>query len=168
MLPIAYDVEESQIINNLDANTVTNMILTFCEKVRDAGYLPMLYSYRSMIQTSMNLTDLQEEGILIWEAYWPTQPDFTQKQSLPGHPGVAPDIWQYTFDGNVPGANTSSGQVDLNLIYMDSPLGQMLGGGDLLVRQRGGRGRRRASSTGTGSSRPSPLRSTAFPPRARM
>lgn len=132
VLPIAYDVEESQIINNLDANTVTNMILTFCEKVRDAGYLPMLYSYRSMIQTSMNLTDLQEEGILIWEAYWPTQPDFTQKQSLPGQPGVAPDIWQYTFDGNVPGANTSSGQVDLNLIYMDSPLGQMLGGGELL------------------------------------
>lgn len=133
VLPIAYDVEESRIINNLDVNTVNQMVITFCDKVRDAGYLPMLYSYRNMIATSMNLSDLQQEGILIWEAYWPSQPDFTQKHSLPGQEGVSPDIWQYTSDGNVPGANTASGRVDLNLIYMDSTLGRLLGGGDLLA-----------------------------------
>ncbi len=126
VLPIAYDVEESSIINSLDVSTVTQMILTFCEKVREAGYQPMLYSYRSMLSTSVDLTTLLEAGILIWEAYWPTTPDFTQKQSLPGLTGTAPDMWQYTSSGSVTGANNSSGRVDLNLVYMDSTLGELL------------------------------------------
>lgn len=114
VIPIAYDMEE-EFVYTMDSTKLTNIALTFCNALKNAGYDTMIYG-NSATFNNMNLTTLQNNDIGFWYAMWPKTPDFSEPETI-GYSNVVPDVWQYASDGTVPGAGTVEG-VDMNAIYM--------------------------------------------------
>ena len=117
-LPIAYDVEDSKYQDSIDKETLTDIVITYCTKIREAGYQPMVYANKSWFVEHLNITRLNSLGYDFWYALWPGgNIDFSNKIQI-ADSGIYPLIWQYTSSGSVDGANTNSGRVDLNVMYM--------------------------------------------------
>ena len=117
-LPIAYDVEDSKYQGSIDKETLTDIVITYCTKIREAGYQPMVYANKSWFVEHLNITRLNSLGYDFWYALWPGgNIDFSNKIQI-ANSGIYPLIWQYTSSGSVDGANTNSGRVDLNVMYM--------------------------------------------------
>lgn len=113
-LPIAYDLEESYHYT-MSSTNLTNIIVTFCNAMQDQGYDAMVYGNTSTFN-NMNISTLQANNISFWYA-WPTSnPDFSKPVTI-GSTGIVPEIWQYSWTGNVNGADTGDG-VDMNVLYM--------------------------------------------------
>ncbi len=105
--PVVYDQEEYTAdqarTDGLTGEQATLNALAFCERVYDAGYLPMIYTNNDWAQ---NMYDMERlDHYPIWYA------DYTAAPSLTG--GFA--MWQYTDSGQVPGV---TGPVDLNLLFL--------------------------------------------------
>ena len=105
--PVVYDQEEYTAdqarTDGLTGEQATLNALAFCERVYDAGYLPMVYTNNDWAQ---NMYDMERlDHYPIWYA------DYTAAPSLTG--GFA--MWQYTDSGQVPGV---TGPVDLNLLFL--------------------------------------------------
>lgn len=106
-LPIAYDIEttkafEESALFQTGKENITNMAIAFCETIKDAGYTPMIYTSAYVYNHYLDQSRLTEYKI--WVAHHKTA---TPNISLPYH------IWQ--FDTlSVPGANTSTGECDVN------------------------------------------------------
>ena len=105
--PVVYDQEEYTAdqarTDGLTGEQATLNALAFCERVYDAGYLPMVYTNNDWAQ---NMYDMERlDHYPIWYA------DYTAVPSLTG--GFA--MWQYTDSGQVPGV---TGPVDLNLLFL--------------------------------------------------
>ncbi|MCL1832419.1 MAG: glycoside hydrolase family 25 protein [Oscillospiraceae bacterium] len=86
----------------------SDMAEAFLQIVADAGYYPMLYSFRSW------LTELIETRILdkyaVWVAHWnPNGTDYPRNHYM----------WQYSSTGRVSGITGNNGEVDLNIGYRD-------------------------------------------------
>ena len=117
-LPIAYDVEDNKYQGSIDKETLTDIVITYCTKIREAGYQPMVYANKSWFVEHLNITRLNSLGYDFWYALWPGgNIDFSNKIQI-ANSGIYPLIWQYTSSGSVDGANTNSGRVDLNVMYM--------------------------------------------------
>ena len=117
-LPIAYDVEDSKYQGSIDKETLTDIVITYCQKIRAAGYQPMIYANKNWYVNHLNISRLNSLGYDFWYALWPGgNIDFSSKIQI-ADSGIYPLIWQYTSSGSVPGANTNSGRVDLNVMYM--------------------------------------------------
>ena len=117
-LPIAYDVEDSKYQGSIDKETLTDIVITYCTKIREAGYQPMIYANKSWFVDHLNINRLNSLGYDFWYALWPGgNIDFSNKIQI-ADSGIYPLIWQYTSSGSVDGANTNSGRVDLNVMYM--------------------------------------------------
>lgn len=102
-LPVFLDVEEyRQAI--LPKRTLTDIIKTFCNGMRDNGFDSGLYSAKSMLMDSA-YPDKLSNKYLIWLA----MPN-TYYSDLPSYV----DLWQYSWTGSVDGIR---GDVDLNYIY---------------------------------------------------
>lgn len=83
----------------------TEIIRTFCETVRHAGYSAGIYSGQYFYQRTLYYPALS--GYTIWMAnytYYGQLPDFPERY----------DIWQFTERGTVPGV---PGRVDLNVVF---------------------------------------------------
>ena len=104
--PIAYDIEEPEILNNLTRNEIAEIIKGFCETLENAGYYVCVYSSKSRIES---FTDEIFSKYDIWLAQWDTVKPTTTKPY---------GIWQYTSKGKVLGIQ---GNVDLNYCYKDYP-----------------------------------------------
>ena len=105
--PVVYDQEEYTAdqarTDGLTGEQATLNALAFCERVYDAGYIPMIYTNNDWAQ---NMYDMERlDHYPIWYA------DYTAVPSLTG--GFA--MWQYTDSGQVPGV---TGPVDLNLLFL--------------------------------------------------
>lgn len=105
--PVVYDQEEYTAdqarTDGLTGEQATLNALAFCERVYDAGYIPMIYTNNDWAQ---NMYDMERlDHYPIWYA------DYTAAPSLTG--GFA--MWQYTDSGQVPGV---TGPVDLNLLFL--------------------------------------------------
>ena len=105
--PVVYDQEEYTAdqarTDGLTGEQATLNALAFCERVYDAGYIPMIYTNNDWAQ---NMYDMEQlDHYPIWYA------DYTAAPSLTG--GFA--MWQYTDSGQVPGV---TGPVDLNLLFL--------------------------------------------------
>lgn len=105
--PVVYDQEEYTAdqarTDGLTGEQATLNALAFCERVYDAGYIPMIYTNNDWAQ---NMYDMEQlDHYPVWYA------DYTTAPTLPG--GFA--MWQYTDSGQVPGI---SGPVDLNLLFL--------------------------------------------------
>ena len=104
--PIAFDYEETTLMGSKDNNT--KIVSAFCEIIRNAGYRPMIYASKSVIEDRLDYEKLKANNI--WMAAWTPTPNDTTVFD-----GDFPvDIWQYSETGSV---NGISGAVDLDFCY---------------------------------------------------
>lgn len=91
----------------LSKKKATNVCMAFCKEIAEAGYTPMIYANKSMLEDQLNADTLTNAGYRIWLA------NYTQNTSYNG----AFDFWQYSEKGVVSGI---SGSVDMNFYYAQS------------------------------------------------
>ena len=109
--PIAFDFEYDSLRYaerkgvRVTKQLVMEMTLAFCGEVREAGYIPMVYTNKDYANQYFNLTQLKEEGYAIWYAYY---------NKVCNRDDMA--LWQHTDSGSIPGI---SGRVDVNIAYVD-------------------------------------------------
>ena len=102
-LPVAFDIEDfSQ--TGLGKDTLTNIVIAFCDRIKSAGYTPMLYCNPSWLNSYLHKDKLIGKYDL-WLAHWGVS-----------SPSYDCAIWQYSESGSVPGV---SGSVDMNWIFKD-------------------------------------------------
>jgi len=106
-MPLIYDWEQMQSTDrtaSMDARTLTDCAIAFCETVKAAGFDPGIYFNLDLAERLMYLTELTDYRF--WLALYSSTMSYPYKV----------DMWQYTNTGSVPGIE---GDVDLNvhLIY---------------------------------------------------
>ena len=102
--PVAIDTEYVDSAEartyGLDVTLRTDSVVGFCETVKAAGYIPMVYSNRNWFVQCLDMSRLGEYKL--WLAQYSNAPNFPYFFSG----------WQYTDQGNIAGIN---GNVDLNV-----------------------------------------------------
>ena len=104
-MPLVYDwefVSEYARTANVEPRTLTNCAYAFCERVKNAGYTPMIYFNTNQSFDMLYLAELKEYDF--WLAQYDTVLRYPYKI----------DMWQYTDSGKVPGIE---GNVDINLYF---------------------------------------------------
>lgn len=107
---IALDIEEDteRYAKQMGANpNWTNCAIAFLEKVKAAGYTPVIYSNQSWLTSKLD---------------WPRVKKYKLWYAAPGasSPAYTSAIWQYSWSGKV---NGISGDVDMNYLYDESLFG---------------------------------------------
>ena len=106
--PIVLDVEEVTTKNprteNLTKQERTEACIAFCERIKEAGYTPMIYGN---LKTFLLMLDMEQvEEYEKWFAFYQTPLYFPYEFS----------VWQYTSTGSV---NGIKGDVDMNVSMKD-------------------------------------------------
>ena len=115
--PIAYDLEYDTVRYartkgvSIDRQLATEMAIAFLQVVKDAGYIPVIYTNEDYMRNYFDLSAIIAAvgQVYIWYARYGLS-------SLPASRVEIADIWQYTSSGSIPGV---SGRVDLNKVYAD-------------------------------------------------
>ena len=112
-LPICYDWErydspDSRTLN-IEKDTVTDCAVAFCEKIKAAGYEPIIYYGRITGYYRIDLSRLADYKV--WYSLFITPPDVTYPSFYYHF-----DMWQYTQTGSCPGISTD---VDYDYIFID-------------------------------------------------
>lgn len=106
--PIAFDSEKVENgdgrANNLSVSKRTDLAIAFLEKIRKAGYEPMVYANDRWYALNLDLRRLTDYQL--WLASYREEPVFPYKMK----------VWQYTNSATVPGV---SGKVDMNIWFTD-------------------------------------------------
>jgi GH25 family lysozyme M1 (1,4-beta-N-acetylmuramidase) len=105
--PIGYDMEnvgDNDRIAVLDTAQRTEIAAAFCNRIREAGYVPMIYGSSNWLQNMIRMQDLQDDY-----AFWLASYHEVLKE--PDFPFVFA-IWQYANDGVIDGIEKPC---DLNL-----------------------------------------------------
>ena len=89
------------------SETITDCVAAFCDRVREAGYTPMLYFNKYCGYTKIDLRDLKQYSF--WLAEYNDDPSFLYDFQF----------WQYSDKGRVAGIR---GDVDMDLCFV--PLGK--------------------------------------------
>lgn len=104
--PVVIDVEAVTSTrargNDLTSEERTKYCITFCEKIREAGYTPMIYGNLKTFMLLLNIEELEDYDK--WFAYYDESYYFPYDFK----------IWQYTNKGKVSGIK---GDVDLNISF---------------------------------------------------
>lgn len=111
-LPVVFDFEfgSGYRVNALKYKTtacktaITNMCIAFSDKVKAAGYTPMVYANTSTFNGYMYPQQIISAGYDLWLAQYNSFAELTKKYVC----------WQYTSSGSVSGI---SGRVDCNFWY---------------------------------------------------
>lgn len=104
-MPVVFDweyVSDTARTALMDARTLTDCTIAFCERVEAAGYEPMVYFNRNQGYRLLHLEELTDYGF--WLALYNDRMTYPYKI----------DMWQYTSTGTVPGIE---GDVDINLWF---------------------------------------------------
>ncbi len=104
--PVAFDMEESRQAA-LGKSVCADIAIAFCNKIRAAGYRPMLYTNLNWSRNYIDMAKIDAAGIDVWMAQYNTQCDYT------GHYAM----WQYTSKGVVDGITANT--VDMNWCYKE-------------------------------------------------
>lgn len=106
--PVVIDVEKISSgegrMNNLTREERTKVVLSFCERIEDEGYTPMIYANLEMFGLMLDMEPL--EKIEKWYAYYDPTLYFPYDYK----------IWQYTSKGSVDGIK---GEVDMNISFKE-------------------------------------------------
>lgn len=106
--PMAYDWEiikdDEARTDNVTPAEATECAKAFCERVKEHGYTPIIYSPSRELYFKYDLTQLSD--IDIWYCEYSNTPEFYYEFSM----------WQYSCNGSVDGIN---GDVDLNICFTD-------------------------------------------------
>lgn len=89
----------------------TNIVIAFLQEVRNAGFIPILYTNNDYTKNYFDIDRVVNEvgPIYIWYARYNVVALAESEENLA-------DIWQYTSKGKVPGVN---GNVDINKFYAE-------------------------------------------------
>ena len=93
-------------ITELEKEERTQLLITFCERIKENGYYPMVYASENWLRRNLDASMLQPYEI--WAPQYLDKNDFMYDFT----------IWQYTDAGNIPGIQ---GVVDLNISLVDYP-----------------------------------------------
>lgn len=103
-MPVAFDWEP--LANSRSAvpnkEKLTSAAVTFCEMIKDAGYEPCVYFYRTIAYYHYDLARIKDYNI--WLGAVTEYPDFYYKHR----------IWQFSYQSKIPGIQT---ETDLNLHF---------------------------------------------------
>ena len=106
--PIVYDVEKTGAkegrMNQLTVEERTRMAHVFIDRIKEAGYTPMIYANMEMWSILINMSEF--EDVDKWYAYYSPVVYFPYEYA----------IWQYSDTGTVPGI---TGDVDLNISFKE-------------------------------------------------
>lgn len=106
--PIAFDTERITTFdaraNKLSMAERTDACIAFCERIKEAGYTPMIYANSTYFLTGLDLNRLEDYDK--WYAVYSENVTFPYEYS----------ILQYTDSGHVDGV---SGTVDINIAFKD-------------------------------------------------
>ena len=104
--PIAFDMEENKQAA-LGKTVCTDMAIAFCNKIRAAGYIPMLYTNLNWATNYIDMARIDAAGIDVWMAQYNKQCDYKGAYTM----------WQYSSTEKLDGitANTA----DMNWCYKD-------------------------------------------------
>lgn len=94
--PIFIDLEDNQ-ISGLSKDTLTNLAIQFCSKLKNSG----VYANKSWFTSKLNVSELT--NYKIWLAEWNGKDMHSANFKV--------DLWQYSSSGSV---NGISGRVDMN------------------------------------------------------
>ena len=106
-LPVVYDweyINDTARTADMDARTLTDCCIAFCQAVETAGYSPMVYFNSYQARTLMYLHELEDYPF--WLAL------YSDRMTYP----YRIEMWQYTNTGKVPGIE---GDVDINVMFLD-------------------------------------------------
>ena len=106
--PIVYDVEKTGAkdgrMNKLTVEERTKMAHVFIDRIKEAGYTPMIYANMEMWSVLINMEEF--EDVDKWYAYYSPTVYFPYEYA----------VWQYTDKGSVPGIE---GEVDMNISFKE-------------------------------------------------
>ena len=107
-LPVAFDTEQitegAGRANLLTPQERTDVTIAFCEKIKGAGYQPMVYANVEQFFSHLEFPRIAQYEV--WFAQYFTRPFFPYSLH----------VWQYSASGTVDGIE---GPVDLNLCFSD-------------------------------------------------
>lgn len=109
-MPLVFDweyVNDEARTAKMDARTLTDLNLIFCERIEKEGYQPMVYFNPSQARKLMYLYELEDYPF--WLAYYSDRMTYPYRF----------EMWQYTCTGKVPGIE---GDVDINVMLLDQKL----------------------------------------------
>lgn len=114
--PIAFDFEYDSVNYarkrgvNVTKQLATDMAIAFLQKVKVAGYLPVIYTNKDYLNKYFDMNRIVKVlgKVYVWYARYTS--------SLSAAEIDLADIWQYTSSGSVPGI---SGKCDINIFYTD-------------------------------------------------
>lgn len=106
--PVVFDweiiAEDYARTDNISIESLSDCCVAFCERIKEAGYTPMIYQNKSTLLYNVDLPRIQEYDI--WLAEYNDEPTYYYDFK----------IWQYADNGHVPGI---SSEVDLNVSFKD-------------------------------------------------
>ncbi len=108
-LPVVIDYEyagegKGRLYNaNLSVDAATSVCNSFCARVAEAGYTPMVYANKNMLEKKLNASAISK-NYKVWLANYTTQTSYQG----------AYEFWQYSSKGSV---NGIGGNVDCNFWY---------------------------------------------------
>lgn len=107
-MPVVFDTEpiyyDDARTDDLTPNRLTSITKAFCDRIREAGYEPVIYANAKRFATVLHLEEL--------EAYDKWLADYREAPDYP----YAFKMWQFTEKGTVPGID---GYVDLDLYFYE-------------------------------------------------
>lgn len=114
--PIAFDLEYDTVRYartrgvEITKKIATDMAIAFLGRVRDKGYIPVIYTNKDYLKNYFDMGKITKEVgmVYVWYARYNT--------TLPTSEENIPDIWQYTSKGKIDGV---SGNVDINKFFTD-------------------------------------------------
>ncbi len=105
-LPVAYDIEEEK-HENLSKEECTEIAIAFCEKIKKAGYTPIIYSSIDFIESKFIAKKISPYNL--WIAQY--APECTYEGNYL--------MWQYTTSGKIDGVEKN---LDFNYYYFESSI----------------------------------------------
>ena len=88
---------------NLSVQQATDICKAFCGRIADAGYTPMVYANKSMLENKIDASQITSK-YLVWLAHYTNQTSYQGKYNC----------WQYTSIGMI---NGISSRVDMDFWY---------------------------------------------------
>lgn len=104
--PVVFDWElifdDHARTDDVGVETLADCCVAFCERVKSAGYIPMIYQNTSTATHKLDLPRVKDYDF--WLAEYGSRPSFYYEY----------DMWQYSNSGKVPGVE---GSCDLNICF---------------------------------------------------
>lgn len=106
-LGVWYDIEDNGTSGAINKETLTNIINTFCNTIKNAGYRVGVYANLNWLENKIE--KIIRDNYDIWVAQYYSKCEYEGKYIM----------WQHTSSGKVNGISTN---VDMNILYEDLPV----------------------------------------------